>query len=451
MKKIFFVITAIVIIVSNSIGQFVKFWPLQKGEQVPAIPLTMRIGDSSFVSTLSDFKGQVILLDFWSVRCTDCIVAMPKMATFQKEFGDKIKVILVTHNTEEEVKKLWVKFKDNPAARQWIKAGNELIRITGDTILHKLFPFIGVPTHVWINKNQVFEAMAYSSSTNAATIEMLVAGRKPKFDEKIHREMQMDDPLSWVSDDSPIRDDEAMYSFFMPHIEIGQGGSGIVKDITGPGKIKRGVSMVNQSILEMYRYAYQNTLDSFPIIPNSRILIENGDTRRFYFNGSVDEVTNWLQSNTYCYGLKCRVNDSASVLSFMQKDLDRYFQMKSSIEIRKVKCYMLTDSTINETLKTKGGVSKREKKHTENGGYWLYQNVKMKLLANEFLNVIYAQDRFSRFIDGTNYTGNVDITIPSEKLKLSKSIDVLRDFLKPYGLAIHEVYREMPVLVIRNL
>ena len=42
---------------------------------------------------ISDFKGKVMLLDFWYLSCYPCLKAIPDLIKLQKEFKDDLVII----------------------------------------------------------------------------------------------------------------------------------------------------------------------------------------------------------------------------------------------------------------------------------------------------------------------------------------------------------------------
>src|SRR6266540_5407737 len=65
------------------------------GDRVPDISLGTIINGPAEKKRFSDFKDQLIILDFWNSYCSSCIAAFPKMEELQKRWGKKVKVILV--------------------------------------------------------------------------------------------------------------------------------------------------------------------------------------------------------------------------------------------------------------------------------------------------------------------------------------------------------------------
>ncbi|MBO9573661.1 MAG: redoxin domain-containing protein, partial [Chitinophagaceae bacterium] len=46
-------------------------------------------------AVIDDFKGNWLVLDFWSRTCSSCIEKMPAVNNMQKRFGDTVKFMLV--------------------------------------------------------------------------------------------------------------------------------------------------------------------------------------------------------------------------------------------------------------------------------------------------------------------------------------------------------------------
>ncbi|MGZ4100208.1 MAG: TlpA family protein disulfide reductase, partial [Bacteroidia bacterium] len=51
--------------------------PLKVGDKVPDITFSNVVNYKSATLKLSEFKGQVIMLDFWATWCSSCLAAFP--------------------------------------------------------------------------------------------------------------------------------------------------------------------------------------------------------------------------------------------------------------------------------------------------------------------------------------------------------------------------------------
>jgi len=53
-------------------------------------------------ANLADFRGQVVLLNFWGSWCPPCVAEMPSIEQLYQNYGDKIKIVLITMNDKPE-------------------------------------------------------------------------------------------------------------------------------------------------------------------------------------------------------------------------------------------------------------------------------------------------------------------------------------------------------------
>ena len=59
-----------------------------KGAGKPAFEFTGKLLDGKSAS-LQDYKGRVLLLDFWSLGCGPCIMSMPSLQRVADKYADK--------------------------------------------------------------------------------------------------------------------------------------------------------------------------------------------------------------------------------------------------------------------------------------------------------------------------------------------------------------------------
>jgi cytochrome c biogenesis protein CcmG, thiol:disulfide interchange protein DsbE len=68
------------------------------GAKAPDFTVT----DSDHTVSLHDYRGKIVVLNFWSAHCAPCIAEMPSLVRLQKRMADKITVVGVAVDTEND-------------------------------------------------------------------------------------------------------------------------------------------------------------------------------------------------------------------------------------------------------------------------------------------------------------------------------------------------------------
>lgn len=100
---------------------------------------------------LSEFAGQYILLDFWSMGCGPCVQSIPEMEEIIEMYKDKLAVVSISGDSKEN----WKKFitDNNMTGNQW----NELRK--GRTGLAARYKVVGIPNYVFISPEGIIQDM----------------------------------------------------------------------------------------------------------------------------------------------------------------------------------------------------------------------------------------------------------------------------------------------------
>lgn len=143
---------------------------LQIGDTLPDLPFQEFLDISVPQMQLTDLKGKLVILDFWNVKCLACLQSMPKMASLQKRFGERIQIILITQNTRTEVETLFSRIKIQKPSLPFVIADTNYYK--------KLFPHVGDPLHVWINNKGVISAITDGHNATVSHIQSMLDGEK---------------------------------------------------------------------------------------------------------------------------------------------------------------------------------------------------------------------------------------------------------------------------------
>lgn len=59
------------------------------------------VKDADRTVSLHDFRGKIVLLNFWASWCAPCIEEMPSLVHLQKQMGPKVTVVAVSIDEDE--------------------------------------------------------------------------------------------------------------------------------------------------------------------------------------------------------------------------------------------------------------------------------------------------------------------------------------------------------------
>jgi cytochrome c biogenesis protein CcmG, thiol:disulfide interchange protein DsbE len=73
----------------------------------PAPDFTVQ--DTDRTVKLSQFRGKIVVLNFWATWCPPCIVEMPSLVALQKQMPDKVTVLAVSTDEDENAYKKFIR------------------------------------------------------------------------------------------------------------------------------------------------------------------------------------------------------------------------------------------------------------------------------------------------------------------------------------------------------
>jgi len=107
MKSLFSVLTLCGALICASVSQANPYAAMgiePLAEKIVAADFTLAALDGS-ESNLSDYRGKVVLLNFWATWCTPCLREMPGMENLSQHFRDDEFVVLGISNDQPSHKK----------------------------------------------------------------------------------------------------------------------------------------------------------------------------------------------------------------------------------------------------------------------------------------------------------------------------------------------------------
>ncbi len=179
MKKTIVFILGIVLPIFFVQGQYQnRIIPLSIGDTVPDIQFNNIINYKTTSARLSDFKGKLVILDFWSTWCSACISGFPLMDSLKKEFGKELDILMVntksrsTGDNHDKLVNTLVKLKTRTGIAVTLPI------VYNNSLLDSLFPNMIIPHEVWILRGKVI-AITGSSDITREKISSVLSGIVP--------------------------------------------------------------------------------------------------------------------------------------------------------------------------------------------------------------------------------------------------------------------------------
>lgn len=403
---------------------------LKVGDQLPDVKVEHVIHHSSSEIDLADYKGQIIILDFWATWCSPCISLLPKTDSLQRVFEGQVKFLPVTYESREKV--------ENLLARSGKLQHVNIPIVTNDNTLREFFPHKELPHYVWIDREGVVMAITGHDEVNADNIRQILSNSQPALAEKKDAMLKYDKQIPLLLGGFPVSKDHLYFeSLVTGFIEGLSSRYDIIRD--GEGNIQR-ITAVNATYSRLFRLALS---DGKIYFGDNRIVLEVKDKSKFETKEeNREKLMTWLRENSLCYEVIVPARLSATVFDKMKSDLAIALpQYSASVEKRMRKCLVLERTSSLDKLKSKGGERAQSFSHVGAS----IRNRSLSLLVGQ-LNTIYLQHLDTPVIDGTKYTSAVDLEVVTDM----SNVNELRKALAAYDLDLVERDKEIEVLVIRD-
>ncbi|HWI93116.1 MAG TPA: TlpA disulfide reductase family protein [Flavisolibacter sp.] len=285
--------------------------PLSIGEPVPDIHFATVLNHTSPKASLADFKGRLIILDFWATWCGSCIHALPKMDALQKQFSKDLKVLLVSNkNTGDDLAKVQAfqkKWQQRTGSRL------NLATVINDTITQNLFPHQLLPHYVWIGKNRKVLAITSSEVVTAANIKSALSDEPLSFimkkDQETERPVFLDRDISL--------DQLQSYSILVKGWYDGLPSGNRIRQREG---MVCGRAMLNTSLLDMYR-AVARGIDT--TLTAKQFLVVTNDSSELFAPPAAGKRKDWYRQHAYSLDVMVLPGEAPRLFERMLAELNR--------------------------------------------------------------------------------------------------------------------------------
>lgn len=390
---------------------------LNPGEKIPDLTIKYLLHPANDSLRLSDFKGKLILLDFWSTFCLPCVRGLKKLDSLQEQFKNELKIIAVTHEDRKRVINFFTRRKEQ----------HTISIVTDDTILSKLFPHNVVPHYAWIDKEGRLLATTSEEPVTAKNISRMIRGEMPEF--VIKKDILKYDFDKLLESESVLF--RAAITPYMP-------GLNSLGKTYFNSAVRNRILAFNSSISMLYALAF----DQHVYFTERRLILDVIHPEKYIYpkNGLVDE---WKQKYAYCFDLVVDSNNADKINKIMVSLLDQYFGVYGTLKWIDTTCYVLIRTSTQEKFKNKG--EKPDAYFTDESDNYLPKYLKNRPIAT-LIRTMLTMNKLLYVIDESGIKDKVTIEFSAPL----DDIEGLNKDLSKYDLKIITTKRKVPFVVITD-
>ncbi len=227
----------------------------QKGEVVPNLQFSPLLNAPKPTASLSDFRGKVVLLEFWATWCGPCLEAQPHLQALQQRQADKLQVITVTDESQQRIEKFLAK----RPSKLWVA-------LDSSNALSSSFPHQLIPHTILIGPDGRLMAQTNPEAMTDAVIDSLWRGQAVHLTEKVDNLMDLPEILN-----AYFPATETVKYLFRMQAQI-EGAPGLHTTHNDNPRFKnRRLTALNLSLSTHYRIAYGQ-------VPYKRTIDKTGST-----------------------------------------------------------------------------------------------------------------------------------------------------------------------------
>jgi len=432
----------------------IKQTGLRVGDEVPDFVIEHIDNYKTSSVKLSEFKGKLIILDFWAIWCAPCIAALPKMDSLQTKFKDQLQVVLVNPSSHRKLDSLLTRGRKTGLIDRKIHTRSfvfeKLVSVTSDRKFGELFPHMALPHYVWIGEDLKVVAITSGMEVTKGNIEKHLSKQGMVVQQK-NDLMDFDYNASYLPqilkvDSSSLK----MYSSIIGYIPELVGGS-VWYNPDSTNQIVR-VKHSNLSLLAMFGMAYSNFSQRSPFNSafwdyGKRVQLITSDPGKYQFSKSgMKSDKEWALKYIFNYEAVFPLVGFETLASYLISDLEKFFQIESKIERQTRKFYAIVRTSKEDKISFTGDASKLtsvvsyDDDETMNIDGGTMETLRAKIskenLKDEHL-----------FIDKSNFEGRLQMSLKSPL----GNLPMLRSELKQkYDLDLVEMQLPVEVLVLKD-
>jgi len=428
--------------VDRAVAGVEEIKPLAVGDKIPEeiwqLPLSVvKQGSDTKELRLADYRGKVILIDFWATWCKSCIQTMPKMHDLARFFPDKVVLLAVTYESEKVVRN----FLEKNQSEQLQQVKDHFVTLVDDKVMKDLIPHQSLPHIAIINASGILEQVTKPPLLNKEILGSLV--RKEAYHLPVYRE-SVDTSLMGLNFPDVKPNKPIYYGALMGHLD---GFSTQYKEWNDTLCASQRGHYINYSILRLFNRALKTRFNA-TLASRQIILVDNP--------AQIDWLVSGYQQKTddYSYTYTLPLDFSHEQISTkMLADLREYSGYNLFVIKRKMPCLILRRT---EVLPKRSGFPKTQANFVLNIPTTDTRVAKKAktlnyMRARELSNLVYQLNsrtdvHLPYMLDESGIDFPIDLDLPFQV----NSLEAWVDALAKQGLLLEFSERDMEMLVISD-
>ena len=392
--------------------------PLKIGDTIPEalwnLPLQMiKAGqEGSTTVTLNDYKGKLIILDFWATWCGGCIAGFPKMEVLAAKFSSDLTVLPIGYDAATKIKHFMESNSNGKHLKESIYNANDL---------QLYFPHVYIPHYIWIRDKRVI-AITAQREINESNISSLLNGHLEHLRNK-EDIIGFDRSKPFFANLNSFFSKSLLWSSTLTeHVDgLSRSGSGGVSD----DGLLWWKNFINTPLLDLYRFATKLPFNHFLNETTDKSLFEN-----------VENDAYWYQQNAYCFEIILPNTSSgqAKLDDFVVEELNSKLDLNGRWQSRWLEVYVIKPLIVDQKL-----VALKE--NTQRS------ILSATVLTNAFNN--YFQVKNHKIIYNPILINELgDTLLPAPPENVYQSPDSLKSYLHGLGIDMVSERRKLKVFVL---
>jgi thiol-disulfide isomerase/thioredoxin len=404
---------------------------------------------------ISDYKGQWLIIDFWSRSCGACIASFPKINKLDQQFKGKVKIMMVgmyennQHGLIKEESYIKKLFSDR-AKRQNLQFTNAF-----DSVVLGKYDIWGLPAIFVLNPEGTI--VAKTGKIDSADIADILSGKMPEL------------PPNYSGHEIPPK----TYNEQLPILTTGKKSNGGIdtsflgrsifarwqKDMPayylfGLNDENNSLDAIGFDLPELYRIAYTGRAfwfnrDSLYGKVSTKVILELKDSSLFKINNG-----NRNSNNTYAYQRtwSSKHISSEMKLSCMLSDLNHFLGLTSVMEDREVDVLNLVVKDVQKVAKLKSKGGERyisllpDRPGTKMMNLPFGEFLKTSRITGALQHIGISYDDMPVIIDSTGIDFNINMNFDGDPTDLDQVLEVLHK----HGLDLVKGKAKMRCIVISD-